>query len=103
MLYTEIIKKSLVERYDDFNQLQSSMFKRIMDKIGNKREKDSGQLDATMQAGLNHVIDKFKNGYQKGDEMWLWIDNHDQPFTETWGYTIMRNGEPTKWEIVGRS
>jgi len=103
MLYTEIIKNSLVEKYDNFNQLESSMLKRIMDRIGNKREKESRQLDPTMQAGLNNVINKFKDGYQEGDEIWLWINNPNQPFAETWGYAIMRNGEPTKWEILGRS
>ena len=102
MTYEDTIRNSLVEKYADFNQLKESMFKTIMDEFSTRREKENGQLDATMQAALNNVINKLQNKYQKGDEIWLWIDNPDQPFAETWGYAIIRNGEPTAWEILGR-
>jgi len=101
--YTEIVKNSLAERYEDFSQLEDAMSKRIMDKFGNPRERESGILEQNMQVGINSVINKLKSGFQQGDEIWLWINNPNVHFSEEWGYATMRDGETTNLEILGRS
>jgi len=102
MLDTEIIKNNLVERYGNFDQLKENMFQRAMDRFGTTKERELGKLDAALEVAINQIINNLKKGYQEGDEIWLWVENPDAPFAETWGYSTIRNGEPIQWEIVGR-